>query len=49
MDNDRKNKKIKTAPAIKNDQLGENASEEFSKDYDNKGNTLGSNDKKRCK
>ncbi len=34
-----KNKVTKTGPDASNDRLGENASEEFARDYDNKGQT----------
>lgn len=38
MDNQKKNPKAKSkiAPSFNNDQLGENASNEFAKEYDNK-------------
>ena len=47
MDNNKKNLKGKTkiAPKVSNDQLGENASEEFAKDYDNKSNFIANNTK----
>lgn len=40
MDNDLSNQKgkIKAAPPTNNDQLGENASDEFGQKYDNKNN-----------
>lgn len=49
MDNNKKNVKgkFKAAPKVNNDQLGENAMEEFAKDYDNKNNSTASKAKNK--
>lgn len=49
MGNNKKNEKgkFKVAPRVNNDKLGENASEEFAKDYDNKSSSIASKDRNK--